>query len=386
MKLSYKQQEIFDAIMHFFLESDDQIFIFSGCAGSGKSTIINEVNDALINQFGKKIANLALTGKAAKVMRTKGIYNAQTIHSFLYKPIVDAAGNLIGFSPKGAEEFNVDFINIDEGSMVTEEILEDVFALNRKILIVGDVNQLPPVSDNKDFNIMEQYDVRLEEIHRQAADSPIIRLSQHILECDTLPKPDNEFVKHISKYKLDSHLKTTVNDYGTILCGTNKQRVKLNNAARRILNRNTRLPQADDKVICTRNNGKNNYVIFNGDIFCVKKPMTHINQHKGIELTDYIMLNEEDTDFIKVVVDDDVWHNGYSKHNFIDEAVDGEGDLTRIFLDRFDFAYAITVWKAQGSEYDNVLFVDEDVSFFVDRAKFRYTAVTRSKNLLTIAK
>jgi exodeoxyribonuclease-5 len=391
MKLSNKQQQIHDEIMHFFTDGDPekQLYIFSGCAGSGKSTIINEINDLLVNQYNLRTANLALTGKAAKVMRTKGIYGAQTIHSFLYKPVVDpTTQELIGFIKKDSSELECDCIIIDEGSMVTEEILKDIMDLGKKVLIVGDVNQLPPVQDRKsNFNVMDLYDVRLEEIHRQAADSPIIKLSQYILENDNLPKPDNEFVRHISKYKLREHLAGTVNDYGTILCGTNKQRVELNNAARNILNRKSRLPMEDDKVICLRNNARNGSVaIFNGDIFYVKKVMPHMVSHKGMDLHDYIMLNEEDTGFIRVVVDDDWWHNGWSKHNYIDEPCDDTGDLRRIFLDVFDFAYAITVWKAQGSEYDNVLFVDEDVSYFSDRAKFRYTAVTRSKNLLTIAK
>ena len=100
MKLSNKQQEIFDDIMHFFLESDEMIYIFSGVAGSGKSTIINIINEVLTKQYNKKVANIALTGKATNVMRTKGIYDAKTIHSFLYIPIIDALGNLTGFKLK----------------------------------------------------------------------------------------------------------------------------------------------------------------------------------------------------------------------------------------------------------------------------------------------
>lgn len=379
MKLSEKQQDAFDEVLDFMQNSSEPLYVFSGVAGSGKSTIINELVDVLGNSG---IAVLAFTGKAAKVLRDKGISSAKTIHSYLYRPIIDEQGNLMGFAKKDADEFTEDYIIVDEGSMIDEKLILDLHETGRKILVVGDVNQLPPIS-NDDFNIMDNPQVRLDEIHRLAEDNPIIRMSQHILHEGTIPViRDSDHIQYINKSRIDEHLMECGEVYDTILCGTNRQRTQLNKTMRRKYGYRSRQPMSGEKLICLQNNLRDGCEHYNGDIFTVEQTLDY--PHRKLDIHRYQM-KRDDGYGRSILVDDDVWFDGFSKHNFVEEK-DFEGEVVKTPLQRFDFGYAMTVWKAQGSEYKNLLFLDEDVSYFVDRRKFRYTAITRSKDKITIAR
>jgi len=384
MKFSQKQQEVFDEIMHFFLESDELVYIFSGVAGSGKSTIINEINDMLRKEYQKSVAVITLTGKAVSTLKDKGIHNAQTIHSYMYEPITDEHDNLIGFELTDPSELLEDFIIIDEGSMINEEIFEDVFDLGKKILVVGDENQLPPISKTN-FNIMEESNFRLEEIHRLAEGNPIIRLSQHILEHGTLPRNfQSDHINFIQRGKMRSHLEQHGKDYEIILCGMNKTRHTLNKTMRRVNGYNDILPVDGERVICLRNDKMQG--IFNGEMFTIHSRHEYEYYMKGkkVELNRYVIVDDKGM-YRNVIVHDDVWGSEDVWIKYLYER-DHEGESKKRLINLFDFGEAVTVWKAQGSEYQNLMFVDEDVSFFVDRSKFRYTGITRSKDMITIVK
>ena len=386
MKLSNKQTECFDACMHFFLEEPhSQLFVFSGVAGSGKTVLINELTQLLSKEYYKEVAILTLTGKASQVLRNKGVKDVQTIHSFLYHPIIDdVTGELQGFEPKSASDITSDFIIIDEASMVDEELLDDIASLGRKILMVGDENQLPPISKDN-FNPMDVTDIRLEEIHRQAADNPIIQLSQHILSSDTIPlsfKCDK--INFIKRHQVEKHLRSNGTDYDVILCGTNKRRVRFNVVMREVLGFSGALPNLGERIICLRNNNKGEGMdvdkIFNGEVFVVDSIREDKRTDHHVHLYDVTREDGEYRTQYEICVHDNIWHNGEEwLYNF-------KYNSKIIAVDKFDYASAITVHKSQGSEYENVLFVDDDVSFFLDRAKFRYTAVTRSSDRITIAK
>jgi len=383
MKFSSKQQEVFDEIMHFFLESDEEIYIFSGVAGSGKSTIINEINNMLKSEYGNTVAVITLTGKAVSTLKDKGIIGAQTIHSYMYTPIVDIHDNLVGFEPIAPSELTEDFIIIDEGSMVNEEIFEDVYNLGKKILVVGDVNQLPPISKTN-FNIMEESNFRLEEIHRLAEGNPIIMLSQHILEYGSLPKRfESEHIRFTKRNQLKTHLEKHGKDYEIILCGTNKVRNTLNKRMRSVYDYHGQLPMDGERIINLQND--KNQGIFNGEMFKVHKQYPYEYKVKDIkqEMTKYVIKDNNDF-YHSVLVHDDVWGNGEAYLKYIFEYNEYLEKSEKRTLNKFDFGYAVTVWKSQGSEYQNLMFVDEDVSYFVDRGKFRYTAITRSKDKITI--
>lgn len=383
MKFSQKQQEVFDEIMHFFLASDEMVYVFSGVAGSGKSTIINEINNVLNDEYQKVVAVITLTGKAVSTLKDKGIHTARTIHSYMYEPLVDEHDNLIGFTPTNPDELPEDFIIIDEGSMINEEIFTDVYALGKKILVVGDENQLPPISKT-DFNIMEESNFRLEEIHRLAEGNPIIQLSQHILTHGTLPRNfESDNIRFIKRDDMRSHLTQYHDDYEVVLCGMNKTRRSINKMVRKLKGHSGFLPNEGERVICLRNDKSQG--IFNGEMFTIKHRNEYPYTVKEVnhELSK-IIITSDDGMFRSVLVHDDVWGSDDVWLKYIYEYNQAEGKNVRRLLNLFDFGEAITVWKSQGSEYQNLMFVDEDVSFFVDRSKFRYTGITRSKDKITI--
>ena len=123
----------------------------------------------------------AFTGKAAHVMRGKGCRDAGTIHSLIYRLRgEDEDGPTFVLNDDSAAA-KAAMIVIDECSMVDEEIGHDLLSFGMPILVLGDPAQLPPVAGGGFFTGAEP-DVMLTEVHRQAADDPIIRLSMIVRE------------------------------------------------------------------------------------------------------------------------------------------------------------------------------------------------------------
>ena len=362
------------------LRRNDKIFI---TGNSGKTTIINELNSLLKNVFYKNVSNITLTGKASQVMAHKGISNATTIHRYMYIPIVDSFGNLIRFDKKSIDDFSDDFVIIDEASMVTEDIFIDLWNLGKRMLFVGDINQLPPISKNG-FNVMDMAHIRLDEIHRLAADNPIIKLAHHVLDTGKLSKKfTGNKISFYNQNNLQTHLDKYGKTYDTILCGTNRKRISINKKMRKIYGRKSEfhpdLPVTGDQVMCLRNNYQVYPEIYNGDTFRVvnsSEPYDiseyDYNKKKMIdrEIIDMDVINDFSKISTTLQVDANAWNGGGYKYNKE--------------INHFDFSSAITVHKSQGSEYDNVCFIDEDVSYFLEQEKFRYTAITRSKDKLGI--
>jgi exodeoxyribonuclease-5 len=123
-----------------------QVFYLAGYAGTGKSTIFRLVLKELIGCGLRKHALATFTGKAASVLRKKGNYEAQTIHSLVYRPVGDDDGET---QTRGNDEpvfdlwedgpaSEVDLIALDECSMVDDEMAEDILWFEKKVLVMGD--------------------------------------------------------------------------------------------------------------------------------------------------------------------------------------------------------------------------------------------------------
>jgi len=367
MELSKEQKNAFDSSLFFLLNGNDRVFIISGVAGSGKSVIINELNQE-IKSLGLNAVTLSYTGKAVEVLHRKGVWGASTIHSYLYRPVCDEEGNFISFQKKNKYELDGDFIIVDEASMVPSNIFNDLVATDKPILFFGDENQLPPIS-NDEFNIMEESNIRLTHIHRQAEGNPIIQLSQEILKRGVIPNnfDGKNSVRMIRKHEIGETLRNQWNKYkdmSMILCGTNKLRRSYNKLVRTISGNTNDHAFINEKIICLRNSGFNGVSIFNGEVFEVEKW-----QNKNEKTKDYWIKNNSKD--LMLPINNECW-DGIEPNRFEN-------------VGWFDFAYCLSVWKSQGSEFNSVLFVDENVSYFADQKKFRYTAVTRAIDKLIIA-
>src|SRR5213075_28224 len=128
-----------------------------------------------------KVLFAAFTGKAACVMRSKGCQGATTIHSLIYKAR-DSGQETPTFELwDEAPASKAKLIIIDECSMVDAELARDLMSFGVPLLVLGDPAQLPPIQGGGFFTGTEP-DAMLTEVHRQAQDDPIVRMSMDIRE------------------------------------------------------------------------------------------------------------------------------------------------------------------------------------------------------------
>ena len=151
------------------------IFRLFGYAGTGKTTLARHIAEGVDG----KVLFAAFTGKAALVMRSKGCPAASTIHSLIYQAR-ESGEEVPSFDLwDDAPASKAKLIVIDECSMVDAELGRDLMSFGVPVLVLGDPAQLPPIQGGGFFTDAEP-DVMLTEVHRQAQDDPIVRLSMDI--------------------------------------------------------------------------------------------------------------------------------------------------------------------------------------------------------------
>lgn len=351
--LSPQQQEACAAIQACFCNDSPRHFRLGGFAGTGKTTILRYIADKLAPNF--RLAICAPTGKAAKVLTSKGL-PATTIHQLCYEKVSDRP---LKFARKNY--LNADLIICDEASMVNTQIFEDLSKFHKSILWCGDPGQLEPVGD--DPRLMVKPDYTLTEIFRQAADNPIIGFATHVRRGGIVTKGllSSGLFDNIDPTKLHRALKRTFSakfqNYDQIIVGRNETRHKLNDQIRAKLGFRGHLPNVKETLIILKNNWDEGLV--NGDIVTV----TDIHTDGTYDLLD----------------DTNTTHYNQSLNPLYftrEEVKYHDPDLIHC-----DFSYAITCHKSQGSEWDRVLVIDE--AFGDNKARWRYTAITRAAKHLT---
>jgi exodeoxyribonuclease-5 len=381
-ELSKKQLSVAESILDWFKSSKYQYITLGGYAGTGKTTLLGYLSEYLFKERKDlKIAFCSYTGKASRVLYRKlmdvGFSNKDcyigTIHRLIYRAVVDENDNIIDWEKISEDEFKYDLIIVDESSMVTEEIWKDLLSFNRPILAVGDHGQLPPVKGS--FNLMEKPNLTLEEIYRQEINNPIIKLSEMVRKYGTLPYEEySKCVKKLRKEDIDtqeliSNMFESFNEDMMVLCGYNRTRINLNKGIR-ALHFDSPMPQVGDRVICLKNN--RTAEIFNGmtgTILDITKESNGENSHYETEIS----LDYEETPFWgKISIEQ--FNSTELKEKPIED------------LNYFDFGYALTVHKAQGSQAKKVILFDERFPKMTDDdyRRWLYTAVTRAEEELYI--
>ena len=352
-----------------------QCFRVFGFAGTGKTTLARHLAEGVKGDvlFG------AFTGKAALVLRNKGCPNASTIHSMIYTTREGPGGIPTFVLNEGGAPATADLIIIDECSMVDAELGADLLSFGTPVLVLGDPAQLPPVKGGGFFT-EHQPDVMLTEIHRQAADNPIIALSAKVREGGRLAPGDYGTVRVLRRKELDPN---DVFGADQLLVGKNKTRRDMNRWFRRLHGRSDpHSPEPGDKLVCLKNNHSKG--LLNGGLWEV------------VEIDDAPLKGRRKTSdlatggLIRMIV------------KSLDYGIDGqhvEVTVPRAFFlgseqemswkerrryDEFDFGYALTVHKSQGSQWDNVMVFDESGVFREDAHRHLYTAITRAAERLTI--
>lgn len=326
-----------------------QYLTVGGYAGTGKTTLIAR----LIRMF-DFISVCALAGKAAQVLRSKGV-PASTIHSLIYIPEEQADGSILYLLRGNLNPTKIVFV--DEASMVNADLLRDLSSFGLPILFVGDHGQLEPIGDSP--NLMASPTLRLEKIHRQAADNPILKIAHAFREGNPVAYADYNKGDQLKVVRKPEFWNLINPDY-QIICGFNATRHSVNRIVRKQLGHEGTLVE-NERIIVLRNN--RDFGVFNGQQLTVKKIIRRSPRSIRAEV--------EDDDCRRFELTFMVQQFG------IDAMIDHR-DRSIILA---DYAYCITCHKAQGSEYPRVLVLDEMAAKW-DRKRWRYTAATRAKNEL----
>lgn len=400
--LTDKQKMISDAILDFSMRYSDRWYMsMAGYAGTGKTTVISATAKRILSEDpDKRILFCAPTGKATQVMKTKlgHIANCEvgTIHSAIYK--LDSkkqSGNLEKLVwKKKTNTLPYDLIIVDESSMLTESVFRDIISYNVPTVFVGDPGQLPPV-EGKPVDILHTTPFVLTDVMRQALENPIVQWATDVRGGGALPwtpVPWSEDEKCIrirmssaaGRGMLRGFADDAVSGKAAILCCKNSLRVKLNGLVRAAAGFSGKLPMVGERLMCLRN--MKGFALYNGNTYTVSRieecandacykvwlddreyPVIAwagcLNCADGMEMGRRLKIDSAD---IRVCL-------------FEETCTQEEAAM-------FDFGYASTVHKAQGSEWDSVLFYD-DHSLKMSEAEYRrwlYTGITRAKNELCI--
>lgn len=359
------QQELALGAVRSWLKAGDRpVFRLFGYAGTGKTTLARHIAESV----GGNVVYAAFTGKAAHVMRGKGCTDAGTIHSLIYRMKgEDETGPSFTLNRESTAA-KAAIIIIDECSMVDEEIGRDLLTFGKPVLVLGDPAQLPPVAGGGFFTAAEP-DVMLTEVHRQAADDPIIRLSMTVREGGTLALGTYGESSVISRRDLEPD---AVLGADTVLVGRNNTRRAYNGRIRELLGRTMPTPVVSDTLVCLKNDRKRG--LLNGSIWHVDKVRP---ARKG--LLRYTLSADEDQrgKGRTVVTVNPAYFDGTSETLTPAE---------RKRSDAFDFGYVLTVHKSQGSQWDDVVLFDESFAFRENAWRWLYTGITRAAKRIRIVR
>lgn len=360
--------------------SAPQVYRLFGYAGTGKTTLAIELASLVRGD----VLYATFTGKAALILRGKGCHGASTIHSLIYKAKQDEITGAVTFKlDRKSALAEAGLLIVDEVSMVSEELANDLLSFGVRILVLGDPAQLPPVK-GEGFFISAKPDAMLTEVHRQAQDNPIIRMSMDIREGRPLGKGQHGDSLVIDRQVAGrDRLQQIVLGADQLLCGLNRTRMTYNERVRALKGLRGKKepwhPTQGDRLICLRNNREKQ--LLNGSLWTLDKAVHKVDRLR-------LDANSLDESVKMMGLHGEYMQPRYEALTVRDAFFNGtEGDLdwrARKKGHEFTYGWAITCHKSQGSQWDKVVVFDESRSFRDASAKWLYTAVTRAAEAVTV--
>lgn len=385
-----------------------QVFEITGPAGSGKTSIIYGLVERLGLDIKKDVLFLALVGQAAFVMRTKGL-NAQTIHSAIMaahavgvkdvegKFVLDENGKNLTYTEWTSkselalsEIKKMKLVVVDEGSMVTKDLRQHILNLGLPVIVLGDLDQLPPVFGEPAF--LQQPDVKLTKVERQAGDSAILQLADMARNREEIPLgiygAKNEG-KVISQGEVTDKM---LMDADIIICGTNKMRNIINSRVREIYGFKGFLPNVGEKIVFRKNNWNAKTLegipITNGLQVTVDKTYYENLAYTAKKEYDNLFVIDALPNvpgvmcpFKQVKLDRDYFIQGCTS-----DKMNKMGGYSKFSKgEKAEFGYAITCHMSQGSQYKKVLIFEEVLNYQLHH-KWLYTAITRAVEEVILVK
>lgn len=414
-QLSAEQMAGIEEISKWYEDAADGLrgcFRLFGPAGTGKTTMAKSIPGAL----GVNARFMTFTGKAAHVLRRKGVDNARTIHSSIYFPTSSeeakaalaakredlAAAEEMGdshadlqaelrteiaelesaakrmtweWNPEAFAEDNPGLLVLDEVSMVSERLAADIQRYEIPVLVLGDPAQLPPV-DGAGYYINGRPDFMLEEIHRQALESPVLELATRI-------RLSQGATLGVRGSDTEAASLTAAMEADQVICWSNKRRWAMVSAMRRKMGRPEGMPVAGDRIMCLRNN--RDLSVFNGQQFTV------LDTREAV-LGPTLTLQDDDGHTRQIPV----FADGFQGLD-LEKQASGSGTGVKGGRMLATFGQVITCHKSQGSEWGHVYVVNELPNMMAMTTRHKgereaeaqarqwlYTAVTRASDRVTI--
>lgn len=343
-----------------------QVFRLFGYAGSGKTTLAKEI----ANMVSGPVLYCTFTGKAALVLAQKGCHPASTIHSLIYRAIEDPeTGHVTFVLNDESDALTAGLIIVDEVSMVGPDIGNDLLSFGTRILVLGDPAQLPPIN-GAGFFTSDVPDFMLTEIHRQAADNPIIRMSMDVRQGKKLAIGTYGDSKVIRRADVE---RSEILQADQILVGLNRTRRTFNARMRELLGHDSPYPVSGDRLVCLRNNSAKG--LLNGGLWTARRAYITGAKHKRVAM-EVTSLDDPTRAGAPIEVEVPVQF-------FAGQEDDLEWQVRKRH-DEFTYGYALTVHKAQGSQWDHVVLFDESATFRDSRINHLYTGITRAAERVTV--
>jgi exodeoxyribonuclease-5 len=361
MSWSPQQDAALAAVADWLRRGDRPVFRLFGYAGTGKTTLARHIAEGVDGE----VAFGAYTGKAASVLRSKGCEDASTIHSMIYRSRESDEGGPQFVLNRQSAAAKADLIIIDECSMVDEELGRDLLSFGQPVLVLGDPAQLPPVKGGGFFTEGEP-DVMLTEVHRQARDNPIIQLSMLVREGGRLVPGTYGESRIIRRREIDAG---DVMKADQVLVGLNRTRRLYNNRIRELNGYRDPMPAAGEKLVCLRNDKTKG--LLNGSTWTIDALRQPVND---LIRMDVVPEDESRRRPVEVSV----------LRAFFEGKEDDIPFALRRESDEFTYGYALTVHKAQGSQWDDLVLFDESYAFREHRSRWLYTALTRAAERVTV--
>jgi exodeoxyribonuclease-5 len=392
MIFTKQQEEIISRGVDFIFNSSNQVFEYDGEAGTGKSVVLFEI----LKRSGfnsNEILPMAYTGQAAIVMRTKGFYNASTIHSSIYEikedDRHDSNGNIImdthfntpvvtdKFVLKERLDPHIKIIVMDEGYMVPDYMKSDIESFGLKIIVTGDQGQLPPVASSPAYLYNEDIP-HLTDLMRQSSDDGIVYLARRAR--NGLPIHTGLYGNALVIEESDLNDKMILAS-DIVLCGTNNKRDQLNSYIRgNLFGYHDTLPRFGERMICRKNHSSvaiDGICLANGLIGTVSQP-PDVSMFDGHQYVMDFMPNLLNKSFIALPCNYDYLIGDIDERNKIRSSKYTRGEL-------FEYAYSSTTHLSQGSEHNGGIYIEEPMGSNIQN-KLNYTGITRFKKWLIYVK
>lgn len=399
--LTPDQQKGLDIILERY-KAGEKYTCVSGYAGTGKSYLMSHVIAALGFDPEEEVAFATPTGKSALVLTNMGNKNAMTIHRLLYEWYPRPDGT---YAKRARPSLGYKLIICDEVSMIPTEMIDTLLAHHGiYVVFCGDPAQLKPVASDQDNHILDYPHVFLHEIMRQAAESDIIQLTMDIRAGKPLVGKMGNDARVLYGCERMPGMYLWADE---VICYTNEKRRELNLHISELHGFDPSKLQIGQKIICLRNHwdvcSDKSDPLVNGAIMYITKIHKYGEQRYNLRVPHPVTMkyayidavdevggtyNNICVDYIQIVTGISQFEGDlrYRVERYAEYRAREYGEYLPVPLE-FDYGWAITCHKAQGSTFGKVLVEEEKGPYSYDEhQRWLYTACTRPSDKLVLIK